>query len=78
MDEGLFPNELKTANVIPIFKKGDKNDLNNYRPISLLPVLSKVYEKVSNKQLTSVIDNDNQFGFRQGHSTEDAVIKFVN
>ena len=82
LDEGLFPNELKTANVIPIFKKGDKNNLNNYRPISLLPVLSKVYEKVLNKQLTSVIDNgyidENQFGFREGHSTEDATMKFVN
>ena len=56
--------------------------MDNYRPISLLPVLSKVFEKVLNAQITSVIDNgfidDNQFGFRKGHSTEDAVIKFVD
>ena len=82
LDEGLFPSCLKHANVIPIFKKGDKTNPNNYRPIALLPVLSKVFEKVLNEQLTAVIDNgfidDNQFGFRRGFSTEDAAIKFVN
>jgi hypothetical protein len=79
---GIFPTCLKTANVIPIFKKGDPTNLNNYRPISLLPVISKVFEKVLNNQLTSVIDkgyiDENQFGFRANHSTEDAVIKFVD
>jgi len=82
LDLGVFPACLKTANVIPIFKKGDQSNLNNYRPISLLPVLSKVFEKVLNAQLTKIIDNgyidDNQFGFRSCHSTEDAVIKFVD
>ena len=82
LDEGIFPSCLKKANIIPIFKKGDKTNLNNYRPIALLPVLSKVFEKVLNEQLTSIIDNgfidDNQFGFRRGFSTEDAAIKFVN
>jgi len=80
--EGIFPENLKTANVIPIFKKDDTNNLNNYRPISLLPVISKVFEKVLNQQITEVIEpgfiDDNQFGFRQGFSTEDAAIKFVN
>ena len=79
---GVFPNVLKSAIVIPVFKKKEKDNLNNYRPISLLPVLSKIYEKILNKQLTDIIDNgfidDNQFGFRQGYSTEDAVIKFVD
>ena len=79
---GIFPHVLKSAKVIPVFKKGDKTNLNNYRPISLLPVLSKVYEKVLNKQLNVVINNgyidDNQFGFREGFSTEDATLKFVN
>ncbi len=78
-----FPEVLKTAKVIPIFKKGDKTNLNNYRPISLLPVLSKVVEKIINKQLTERLDrdkiiDDNQYGFRKGHSTEDAVIKFID
>ncbi len=82
IDEGIFPNALKTAKVIPIFKKGDKLNLNNYRPIALLPVLSKVFEKIINLQLNRIIDNgfidDNQFGFRSGHSTEDAVVKLVD
>jgi hypothetical protein len=80
--KGEFPITLKTATVIPIFKKGDKTNLNNYRPISLLPVISKIFEKVINNQLTSKIDNgyidDNQFGFRQGFSTEDALTKFID
>ena len=78
-----FPESLKKAKVIPIFKKGDKTNLNNYRPISLLPVLSKVLEKVINAQITKKLDernliDDNQYGFRSNHSTEDAVIKFID
>ena len=80
---GIFPEVLKRAKVIPIFKKGDQTNLNNYRPISLLPVLSKVLEKVINKQLNTKLDelhliDDDQYGFRPGHSTEDAVIKFID
>ena len=56
--------------------------MNNYRPISLLPVMSKVFEKVLNHQLTSIIENgfidDNQFGFRKAHSTEDALMRFAD
>ncbi len=82
LEDGIFPESLKCANVIPVFKKGDKENLNNYRPIALLPVLSKVFEKVINDQLNSVIDNgyidENQFGFRRAHSTEDALIKFAD
>jgi hypothetical protein len=80
--ESVFPNSLKTAKIIPIYKKGDRSNLNNYRPIALLPVLSKVFEKVVNAQINKVIDlgfiDDNQFGFRSSHSTEDAVLKFVD
>jgi len=83
LESNTFPDALKVAKVIPIFKKGDTTNLNNYRPISLLPVLSKVLEKVINKQLTKKLDelhliDDNQYGFRSGHSTEDAVIKFID
>ena len=82
IETGSFPSGLKTANVIPIFKKGDSTNLNNYRPISLLPVISKIFEKIINNQLTKVIDNGyidhNQYGFRRGHSTEDAVLKFID
>ena len=42
---GRFPSKLKVAQIIPIFKKGDEHDFNNYRPISLLPSISKVFEK---------------------------------
>jgi len=80
---GVFPEVLKIAKVIPVYKKGDKTNMNNYRPISLLPVLSKVVEKILNKQITSKLDeyhliDDNQYGFRSEHSTEDAVMKFVD
>ena len=83
LSAGIFPNALKIAKVIPIHKKGDKRNLNNYRPISLLPVLSKVFEKVLNKQITEHLDkfniiDENQFGFRAGHSTEDAILKFID
>jgi len=66
-----------------ITKKGDKTNLNNYRPISLLPVLSKLLEKVLNQQITKKLDelhliDDNQYGFRTGHSTEDAIVKFID
>ena len=82
IDNGIFPNCLKLANILPIHKKGDTDNLNNYRPIALLPVLSKVFEKVINQQINDVVEtsfiDDNQFGFRRGYSTEDAAIKFVN
>jgi len=78
-----FPSALKIAKIIPVFKKGDKTNLNNYRPIALLPVLSKIIEKLLNEQIETklkehnIID-DNQYGFRAGHSTEDAVVKFID
>ena len=80
---GNFPEALKIAKVIPIHKKGDKRNLNNYRPISLLPVLSKVFEKVLNNQLNARLEgmnivDDNQYGFRSGHGTDDAITKFVD
>ena len=78
-----FSRGVKKAVVIPIFKKGDATNLNNYRPISLLPVMSKLFEKVLNKQITQVLDingyiDDDQYGFRMQHSTEDAIVKFVD
>jgi hypothetical protein len=81
--EGTFPKVLKKETVIPIFKKGEKDNMNNYRPISLLPVMSKIFEKVINYQLTGILDSrgyidENQYGFRKKHSTEDAILKFTN
>ena len=50
-NKGIFPDILKVANVIPIHNKGEKLDPNNYRPISLLPSISKLYEKAMHIQL---------------------------
>ena len=50
-NKGIFPDFLKVANVVPIHKKGEKLDPNNYRPISLLSNISKLYEKAMHIQL---------------------------
>ena len=76
---GIFPERLKLAKVIPVFKKGESKLINNYRPISLLPVISKVLEKIIANQLSKYFEdnklfNDNQYGFRTGLSTEYATI----
>ena len=71
---GYFPEQLKLAKVIPIFKGGDPDLLSNYRPVSVLPAFSKLYERIYYKRLLSYISSqniryDNQFGFRARHST---------
>ncbi len=71
---GIFPDKLKIARVVPLFKGGDKSNLANYRPISLVPVLSKIFEKLIHKRLVSFLDKHEviyhkQFGFRKQHST---------
>ena len=76
--EGVFPSVLKTATVTPIFKKGDPLDRSNYRPISVLPLISKVFEKCMSNRLSKFlykysILSDNQFGFQRGKSTSDAI-----
>ena len=82
--EGNFPTEWKCAKVVPIYKgKGSQSHTTNYRPISLLPALSKVIEKIMDKQIRTYMNyhnywSDTQFGFRRGHETGHAVIKAVN
>ena len=66
----VFPNLLKIAVVVPIFKSGEKNKFNNYRPISLLPVFSKILEKIIHSRLLDYLNTNNilnplQFGFRK-------------
>ena len=80
---GEFPNVLKIANVTPIFKKGDPTCHSNYRPISVLSILSKIFEKCLYSRLINFftlnsIITPNQFGFLKGKSTEDAVSDLVN
>ena len=77
MSEGVFPEKMKLAKVIPIFKKGSKLDVSNYRPISLLPVFSKILERLVYNRLNSFLKRynvlfDKQFGFRQKFSTSHA------
>ena len=76
---GKFPRTLKRAIVLPLFKKGDRTCVSDYRPISILPTLSKVIERCIKTRLVDFIDkknlfNPSQFGFRSGISTQDAII----
>ena len=76
---GKFPDYLKIARVIPVFKAGDKKDISNYRPISILSIFSKIYEKIAHKQILSFINkfkllHNNQYGFRPKRSTTQAIL----
>ena len=76
---GKIPKQCKTANITPIFKKGNKLDSFNYRPISFLPNISKILEKVMYSRLLKFLDKfdclyKKQFGFRNDHSTSHALI----
>ena len=78
ISEGVFPKSLKSAEVIPIFKKGNKSEISNYRPISLLPPLSKIFERHLHNNLTQYIKkkqllHKHQYGFRNNSSTEMAL-----
>ena len=80
--DGIFPNELKLARVVPIFKSGDSTVLSNYRPISIVSFFAKVFEKLLYKYLLNFLDDNNilynyQFGFREKHSTQQAILALV-
>ena len=83
LSTGTFPDRLKYAEVKPIYKKGDKTQITNYRPISLLPVFSKIFEKVLYKRLSDHLGKNNilakeQFGFRCNTSTEPAIYTLIH
>lgn len=80
--EGVFPTPLKCAKVIPIHKGNAKNVASNYRPIALLPAISKIFEKIIAKRVVKFLESNNllsnhQYGFRKSHSTIDAVTEFT-
>ena len=80
---GIYPEQLKLSRVKPLHKRGDKTQFGNYRPIALLPSLSKIFERVMFDQLLAYLSNNNllcinQFGFRPGHSTELAALRLVD
>ena len=79
---GTFLNNLKIANVIPIFKKDNHTICNNYHPISLLSNISKIIEKLIHNRLTMFLNKNNvlyerQFGFRPNHSTTHALLEIT-
>lgn len=83
LDTGAFPDQLKLAKVFPIFKGGCKTDPSNYRPISILPTLSKLFEKHINKHLMAYLNkyrliHESQSGFRQKHSCQTALVKLID
>jgi hypothetical protein len=80
--EKVFPECLKKAVAVPIYKKGDENDVNNYRPISLLPIFSKILERLLYNQMIEFLERNKilkpaPLGFKKGFSTAIAVLKFV-
>ena len=81
--KGVVPVELKAAKVIPLFKSGDKMQLSNYRPVSVLPLFSKILERIMYSRLLSFVNSNTilyafQFGFRAGHSPELALLYLVD
>ena len=80
---GIFPEAFKISKITPLYKKGDHSLLTNYRPISLLPTISKVFERIIYDQMYEYLNENNllakeQFGFRKNHSTEYAAISLVD
>lgn len=83
LETGIFPTSLKSSIIIPIFKSGSRDSVTNYRPIALLPSLSKIIEKIINTRLIGFLDkhnffSSNQYGFRKKLSTSDAIQNLVS
>ena len=79
---GIFPSEMKTAKVIPVFKSGNRSDFSNYRPISLLSQFSKILEKLFNLRLEQFLISNEilsncQYGFRSCMSTVHAALELI-
>ena len=79
----VYPDDLKIGTVTPVHKGGDKDDLNNYRPITVLPTIACVFEKIIYQQLYKYMNDNNllgekQYGFRSLHSTATALSKTMN
>ena len=83
MTSGVFPQKMKLAKIIPVFKKGDTLSITNYRPISLLTVFSKVLEKIVFTRTTKFLEDydilhESQFGFRKKQNTSHALLNLIN
>ena len=82
LQTGVFPDCVKIARVIPLFKNGNINDFTNYRPISLHSQFSKILEKIFHNRMMSFIEEKNilyesQYGFRKNMSTSLAILELV-
>ena len=83
LTSGLFPKSWKYAKVTPLFKGGLRHNVGNYRPVSLLPLPSKIIEKIVHIRLMAFFENNNildqnQRGFRKGHSTINTIAKLTD
>ena len=80
---GIVPNQLKIAKVIPVYKASNQDELKNYRPISLLPAFSKIFEKIMFQKMMSYLNSKDilykhQYGFRAKHSTVHPIVHLLN
>ena len=81
LETGIVPTVLKQAKIVPLYKSGSKEEATNYRPISLLPVFSKLLEKTVYNQFSKYFEQfitPVQFGFRTKHSTVHCILNFLN
>jgi hypothetical protein len=83
LKQGVYPEKLKIARVVPIFKSGDISNPENYRPISILPCLSKILERIMYNRILTFLNINNilynkQFGFQPRNSTDHAIINIVH
>jgi hypothetical protein len=83
LSTGVFPEYLKYSEIKPFFKSGSKDKMDSYRPISLLPFFSKIFEKLTLHRLIEHFNDhhiiaNKQFGFRQNYSTDKAIFQLLN
>ena len=80
IDKGKFPNDLKHADIVPIYKKNNKCEKENYRPVSIISNPSKIYEKLMYNQPYEYFDNilfPSQCGFRKGYSAQHCLLVMI-
>ena len=83
LETGIYPDLMKKARVVPLFKSGSRTELNNYRPISTLMSFNKMFERLIHNRLSSFFDQagtifENQYGFKRGSTTTLAIFNILN
>ena len=80
VDKGVFPSILKNANITPVFKKGFRGSKDNYRPVSILPIISKIFEKLLSKQIIIYMDkflSKYQCEFRKADNAQHCLLAMI-